>query len=475
MTSREPKDEVKSRFEFGSPDPNGSEISTISDLLSELNAERDRYDGTDLNLNSLNTTLQLLRSISGKKLKSTTEEHPIVTLKTVRLLYKNSRHIDSHLIRLIQPPGGNSLATLDFLALPPTEETREARQQIDHIIKGLEVEIPKDEIDQIDAICDPARLREAYRKDTNEAIDKILLTHIHIDDDLLKEADAYLAEQTLDFLTSMRPLEREQRLHVALYMHLKLLDYRHRLHFEISTQLSIPNDRGIKNKRVDFSRICQKLSEQLNKIILEDTNFMSLEEVSQHVEDNASDIAQLVFKATGFAYNKRDVPKDSARAVVVLSLYLAKAGLPNNMNTKPIGIVHVIAAFSSVLHQRKKKSKVIKSSRRYGLNITAPQKQLDAVLSKKLSHVPWTMYFVYAERTSWYVHALLGRKDKADSALNLKIAQSSLMRDVLASLDHALIKTYIEKYREFITRKAREFVYLHQRQDTTYQWVHGSN
>ena len=463
------------RFDFDSHQaPTDERTATMKELLVELNHQKGNQGIADFDLKSLGTALRFVSSISGIDIpRRVNHTFPITAIKTIKMLFKRSQFIDSHLIRIIEMPGENTPATLDFFTSPVSPECEDVKRQISRMISTLEKEIGKDEIAWIEEICDPTRLREKFLRDTNEAVDKTLLTHIHVDDDLLDQADDFLANKTREFLKSVTPLEREPRLHVATYIYLKLLDYVHRLHFEISTQLTIPNDLGVANKRIDFTHICKKLSDSEQRPIVIDTNFMAIEDAAGFIDAHPSDVAQLVSNATGFKYNKRDVSTDSMRALNALQLYLSSAGLPNGRNQKPVGVIHVVAAYCSVLHQRKSKSKPEKNSKKYGQKYSAPQKLLDNYIARRSTHIPWTVQFKYAERTKWYVHAMLGRKHKADSHLAVRITQSELTRAVFMSLDHDQIRKHIIAYREFITRAASDFVMSLDKQDTIYEWRNG--
>lgn len=463
------------RFDFQvSPTSDEDRAATIKELLIELNRQRADQSIADFNLKSLGTTLRLVSSISGIEIPRRIDQaFPLQWMKTVKLLFTCNHLIDAHLIRIIELPGLNTPATIDFFTSPATPESETVRRAINRMISMLEKEIEQAEIVAIAEICDPGQLRETFRQDTNEAVDRILLTHIHVDDDLLKQADDYLAMRTRDFLDSISPLKREPRLHVAIYTYLKLLDYLHRLHFDLVTQLTIHNDPGVTNRTADFGPICSKLSALHTRTISRDTNFMDVGDAASFIEDYQADLARLVSRATGFTYKKRDVPMDKARAIVALRLYLMAASLPSEQNSRPIGVVHVVAAFCSVLHQRKLKSRQTRNSRRYGSNTSAPQKVLDQFISRKFEHLPWTVQDIYIKRTRWYVSALLGRKDKEDSHRTAQIAQSELTNAIFMTLSHDQIRAHLSKYRELMTGAARDFVELHNRQATVYQWRHG--
>ena len=450
------------------------QTATLKELLNELNHQNGNDSASDFNLKSLATTLRLVTAISG--IRTTWrigQPLPLATIKTIKLLFKSNQFADSHLIRILELPGENSPVTVDFFTSPATSESEDVKRQISRLISDLEKEIGEDEIALIDEICDPKRLREKSLQDTNEAVDKILLTHIHIDDALIEEADDFLTERTRAFLKSIAPLRRESRLHIATYTYLRLLDYVHRLFFEISTQLTIPNDRGVANKQIDFTQTCKAMTELQQRPISPDTNFMSIDDAIAFFNEHSSDIARLASEATGFKYNKRDVPQDRARALIALQLYLLNAQVPNEHNQKPIGLVHVVAAFCSVLHQRKLKTKPEKNSRRYGSRFSAPQKLLDAYIKGGATHIPSTVGFKYLERTRWYVHALLGRKHKADRHIAVRIAQSEFARDVFMSLDHAQIRRHIGAFREVMTTAAHDFIALYGKEDQRYEWRHG--
>lgn len=464
------------RFNFGiNIDHEGKQTATIKDLLEELTYENvSKFSGNKLDITYLKTVLRFFRDISGQALKSTTEKHPVADLKTIKMIFDYNRYSDAHLIGFLEPPGESSQSIIDVLTSPTTEDNEKLLKTIDRMIGDLAKEIDPEELRQIDDVCSQINFREAHHKNTNEAIDKIILTHININEDLLKEADDYLAEKTRDFHRSIIPIKKESRIHVATYTYLKILDYVHRLHFDISTQLTIPNDKGVANKQINFDSICKSLSDSLGRQILKDTNFMSIDEVSGFVEDYASDIAKIVSSSTGFQYNKRDVLNDKNRAIVIEVIYLARADLPNEKNMKPIGVVHVIAAFCSILHQRKMKSKIGKKSRKYSLKKSAPQKLLDEYMSNPKQGLPPSVQYIYTERVFWYGSAFLGRKDKYDSSKSLNITQSEIYRDVYMSLDHKKIKEKLDEYRAYMVDAANKFVDFHNRKDTNYEWTYGN-
>jgi hypothetical protein len=462
------------RFDFDSSQASADDQrATLKELLNELNRQKADESTADYNVDSLETTLRFASSISSIAIpRRVGSKFPVTTLKTIKLLFKCSQFVDSHLMRVLAFPGPNSPATVDFFTSPPTPETEDVKRRITRMISTLEKELRESEIADIGDICDPMRSRERFRQDTNEAVDKLLLTHIHVDDDLMEKADAYLTEKTQEFHRSIIPLKREPRLHVATYTYLKLLDYVHRLHFEIDTKLTIANDPGVVNKLVDFTRICNTLSELQKKTIAKDTNFMAIDDASAFISDHPSAIARLVSDATGLTYNKRDVAKDRNRAMISLQLYLSSADLPNEHNSKPIGVVHLVAAYCSIRHQRKHNSKPRKTSKKYDSQLTA-QSLLDEYIAGRATHIPGTVTFKYLTRTRWYVHALLQRKRRADSHIAVQIAQSELSLDLLMTLDHVQIRKNLTAYREFMTNAAQDFVRLNGRQQDVYEWKHG--
>lgn len=459
------------RFNFGNnPDPAGKQIGTIKELIAELNQERSDNSGSAYDIKSLGTVLRFLSSITGKEYRSITEIHPLSTLKTIKLLRRESRYIDAHLIKLLEFPEGDSHGTMDFLTMPSSPEGEDIKRQISRIIAGLETEIDQVEIEQINAIGDPRKFREHFRRDTNEAVDDILLTHIHIEDELMKDADDYLAEKTRQFLSLINPLKREPRAHVATCVYLKILDYVHRLHFQLATKLSIPHDRPISNISLSFEKVCADISTQLDRDILKDTNFLSICEMCDFCNRHMAPLVEIVTKASGFDYDNRAFKQDIDRAILVMLIYLGQAKLPVAPESKPIGIVHVVAAFASVLHQRINKANLVKRSTKYTPRID-PQRQLDLRIKEETQYIPWTVQYLYSERMRWYLYAMLGRKDMADSHKALQLAQSELIRDVFLSLSPDRIVEHISAYRDRMIQAANDFVIAHERQHIRYEKI----
>lgn len=473
-----------SRFDFGDnhTHTNGdSQTATLKDLMDELTYEKttneDYSGGSVMSINQLDTVLRLLRFISGKPLKSVTEKHPLADIKTIKSLYLNTFKKGMHLIGLIEPPGADSEVAMNILTLPPTEESGKVLEAKRHIIFELEREIFKEEKEHIDALFNPQHTPHAYWLGTNEAIDEVLLTHLHIVEDasLLLEADAYLTAKTEEFMRTVTPAEKEKRLHISTYVYLRSLEFLHMLNFEITTNRTIPNDRIPGNMQVDLSELCKSIPPVHGVSIQGHTPFMSLADVPKFCIDNAKEIARLVKKVTTFKYRASDIleKQDAIRAKYALAAYLESIKLPSDENPNPIAVVHIVAAFCSVRHQRKMKSKP-KTSRRYSSKLIPPQKQLDAFINRKgeqLEPMPPMAWFIYSERTLWYTHALLNQATVMRSHQSLQTAQAKLLSAIYTSLNLVLIPKLTALYQSHMVEAAQTFVALHGKENTRYDWI----
>ncbi|WP_313642701.1 hypothetical protein [Stenotrophomonas sp.] len=472
--SKKLKDANGPRFNFGHGQDarDNSATATIKELLQELNEERTDDSGNLYDSKSIRTACRLLTSITGKAYRSTTEKHSVSTIKTIKLLFVKSRDIDAHLIKLIEAPKGNTFGTMNFLTMPSSPDAESVKQQIKNIIDELSKEIDQTELDKIQAIQDPQQPRKRYRKETNEAIADILLTHILIDHNLMKDADDYLTERTLGFLRGLASPAHPTPAHVATYLHLSILDDLHLLHFELTTQLSIPNDRLISNTPVSFEKICREASSEMGTDIQKDTNFLSIHGMREFCIRHMNDLVDTIKRATRLSYTTSAFENDLPRACMLMHLYLDEAELATTEDSKPIGIVHIVAAFASVLHQRfmKAETKLVKTSVRYGPK-TDPQRHLDLRISRATLYIPWTVQYLYGERMKWYILALLARKSAADSHVNFQLAQSELTKHIFMSLspDH-IIKT-TEAYREYMIKSTNEFIRVKDLQETRFRKI----
>jgi len=488
----------KPRFDFGNNiDLEGSQTATIEELLDEINFERGEpaakkvrvrgtIDGKKLLSGNLKTTFRLVGAISGLALRSTKEKHALTTLKTIKLLYKCSQVSDAHFIRIIEPPGQKSLVNIDFFTSPPTEETKDIDRRIKFILSQLEKEIDHEEIIEINTVCNFGALQTRYRHEINNAIDTILLKHLHHKDKLMCAADKYLAKETKHFLKSVTPVEQETRIHVATYIHLKMLEFKHRIYFDLKTELSIPNDRVDANKIVKFDNICQKLSKLHDKDILPYTNYLAIEDVREFCKKYAAEIAELVSSATGLKYIKRDIASDRSRAEIILYLSLNRIWPSEKANKAHLGVIHIVAAFCSILHQRKVRTKLTKESKKYGSRpiakpdgsnkikapkISSPQKLFDAYIRGAAKGIPFTAQHIYVERMTWYATVLSGKKDSYDSHLKFIIAQTDLIQSICASNNHNTIAQSLCFYEELMKRKATEFLTFKKMRHIKFDWA----
>jgi hypothetical protein len=265
-------------------------------------------------------------------------------------------------------------------------------------------------------------------------------------------------------------MEREQRLHVATYVHLKLLEYKHRNYLELITKHAIPNDCVAANQIATFDRLCHKLSQAQNRTIQPHTSFLGVNDLHAICHHYPSEIANLVSAATGFKYIKRDVAPDLKRARLVLYLYLVHVGFEKPQDAT-FGIMHIVAAFCSILHQRKTRTKLARPSKRYELRRSAPQKQLDSFINGRGKYLPFTTRYLYIERMVWYGTVFSGTKEKYDHHLQLIIAQTKFIQTVCKSNNHWLIFEHFCAYKSYMTTMATEFIHSHDRQDTSYEWI----
>ncbi|MCA7024930.1 MULTISPECIES: hypothetical protein [Stenotrophomonas] len=452
------------RFDFGIGVASAEDqTSTIKELLAELNHEREKTDnsGSHYDIKNLSTVLRFVSSITGRQYRRKTEEHPLSTLRTIKLLHRASRHIDAHLIKLIEFPKGDSHGTLDFLTMPSSPEGEDVKRKIRDVITDLERGVDSTEAALIRLIADPAWGRGQYRSETNERVDEVLWESIHVDDELLKDADEYLANQTRQFLAAIQPVEREPRAQVATCVYLHLIEYIHWLHFELVTQLSIPNDHPISDIGVGMEDICASASEQYERDIQAGTNFLAIDEVGDFCERHVSQLAELVSSVVRSDYDNRALRQDIRRARLLLCIYLLEAKVPLQSFNRPIGIAHLAAAFASVLHQRNHKVALVKKSVKYGPRFSDPQRQLDQYVKGETRYIPYTTQHLYMARMKWYLWVLLGRRDKAESHRSYLLAQTELMREIFMSLSPAVISQYIDAYREWMLHAANDFVRAH--------------
>ena len=157
----------KARFDCVSNAVAGEQTATIKDLLVELNAQKENERTDAYDIKSLGTVLRFVSTVLGLEVTRIGQVLPVADIKTIKLLFKSNQFVDSHLIRVIEMPGRNSPATVDFFTSPATPETDDIKRQITRMISLLAREIGEEELASIDEICDPLRLREKSLRDTN--------------------------------------------------------------------------------------------------------------------------------------------------------------------------------------------------------------------------------------------------------------------------------------------------------------------
>lgn len=480
------------KFDFGTVHgPEEVQSATIKELLAEINHETGKYQsgkptktsksGSIYDISSLKTVRRFIKEISGKSLKSITEKHSVKDIKTIKSLFYYNESSDSRFLYFIEPPGNKSQSLVDILNSPPTEDNKKFLDTINNITLDIEKEINEDDRKGIDEICNELKYQTSHLQSTNKLIDEIVFTKVNIDEvDKTKHAK-FFSDETRRFHSSIKDIENESRIIVAVYTYLRNIKYVHRLHFEITNALSIPNDKYVGNKHIEFYDICKKESERLKKIIVKDTIYISIEDFNWFVREYESEIARLVSECTGHKYNKRDLEKDKKRAMLVAYAYLLGLMGATDISEKQMGIVHVVSVFCSIVHQRKSKLKMGLKSKKYGLKIAAPQKHLDECIHQLENRLPDSppatlppsVQHIYTERVKWYGSAMLQTKNRYDADKEITCAQLELYKFIYMTLDHKQIKENLEYYRLHMINAANKFVDIHGIKDGRYEWTKG--
>lgn len=182
------KDQDSPRFDFGpNIDPVQPRTETVAELLKEINREYNPKSGEPVNFKSLDRVLGFIHEITGEAVPNLTAPVPLSTLKTIKLLFLTNHKSKRHLIGLIEPPGTDNPATMEFCTGTTVSRDKDGAKFISSMVSELEQEISPRKLALLSELAAPKEMASfsealiSHIERTNDTVFKIFSRQIVAD------------------------------------------------------------------------------------------------------------------------------------------------------------------------------------------------------------------------------------------------------------------------------------------------------
>lgn len=340
------------RFDFTATGPTQPETGTIKELLAELNEERgNRADGSEVGINSLTTTLNVIKQIIGREIKkSTTSPLSTAELKTIKRLYLAGIEHSIKLSILIGPPHLSNKPTLEFRESTPSPRNEPATLVVEDLLAEFVKEIPRERLDAIDRQF--PRLPELLLsiEKENAAIGDRLKQRAGDSEESLaaqyRELATWIDAYPVHALPSTTPLNE------AVYTYLRALRFAHfALGFQRAFHLAEINT-SIRPIPGNLEVISFSESKRVGSPLRPASLCFTIDQLDEFVGNHKEQVVRAITEATGLNVDASSFGQMSELAKRLLVLYSTFHLGERNTNTPLLSVWDFVAALCTIRHEQ---------------------------------------------------------------------------------------------------------------------------
>lgn len=470
------------RFDFGNNlDPLEEQTGTIKELLSELNYENDHSpsgsfaakvasrkiaddksaigkvnDGIveTINTESLERTLKFIQQATGLTLSGSTEERPLSTLKSIKLLYTKNADSGIQLFRCITRPGNGEDPTMDFRITDGSVRNEYVVKVVNELINALALEISEARLRKINAsLLTSSKLLECIERENAEILNPIY-QQFRSDSNAFTGALRFLTASIADHRP--RKLRTSQALPELIYTYLRTLPIFHWVG-EMTTEVLKRAEIEIQIKPIygDIENFCKSLSNQTGRDTHADTPITSIDGFPEFLTEHALALGKLIESATGIHSNRRDLIGIQNEAIKVLHAYAFHQWHRTPTHVINLSVTDCVAALCTIRHQQKVKTKYSPS--------WIGQDQYEQTTTRLLSHlgsdrsiaelydhdyIPQGATQILYHRFGGFHAAFVGQMDRHHAWMDFQVVRLQRYVDCLVSNDVDCINREISDFHE---------------------------
>ena len=370
------KDVYTPRFDFGSNlDPEHNRTGTIRELLTEINQNYNLLGGEPANLKSLKPTCDFLNKVAGITFRNTTDQIPLSTLKTIKLLFMvNHENKEMNLLSRIKTPtetrepkkknrNKSEIPSMESATTSSIARDKSAAAIINHLSDQLAKEIGSEKLKSLydlmnnSAEGSAAEELNAHIDRTNDEIHRLFIGKFGNDNITLADVWSRLAEEiNLLNYTKMDDAEPPP-LNEVIFAHLKGLGF---IHF------ALHHRKFIKTIRVkmtihpidnEVNTLCQSLSKEVGRTLLPDEELFSVNNFQPFVVDYYRKFIYLVKAATKLDTRMTTLFEHTLRAKKLLWFRVYRSYGETDGDACRLSLFDIVAALCSVRYEQKVKTK----------------------------------------------------------------------------------------------------------------------
>lgn len=461
------KDRYRSRFNFGTnPDAQEKQTGTLTDLIDEINLE-DTYSssgahamassaqGFAINAKSLERTLTFIQQATGQTFTSVRQELPLVTLKTIKLLYIKNAVNDRHLFNLLEPPRGSSRSTMEFSTTSSIARDKTGAAIIQSLCNDLVKEIDPGKREAFDALLPtPEQLNLDIEK-TNDAIYQHLTDQLGHDQALLTRAYEKLAHEIGHFRYEKNP-DAGIPLNEAMYCYLRGLGF---IHFVIHHQSFMEYIRvthPIQPIDALADELCQSLSEIKQSTIRPTDKVVSVKDFPKLVACHTKEFRALVKAATGLDTRTDVLIQNLARAQRILVSYAYRSFDESNMDAHRVSVLEIVAALCSVRYQQAVRTEYKPYWHGQDDKGSSPQRHFDKTIDPDDPYQHQGVLLIYLYRFYDFLYAFLQTTASISAWMQVQLARLDGYVRILALQDIGALPAVAEHFDHMCMAAARE-------------------
>ncbi|MEW9572263.1 hypothetical protein ABQJ54_10920 [Rhodanobacter sp. Si-c] len=458
MSHRREKPKDPLRFEF-----TGScrldEIATFSELQEDLYWD-DKYPCKETpSFESLEQTLGFIEAVAGIKCKSSTDQLPVAALKTIKLLFLTSKMKNPstgkkrNLFKIINPPGLNNPATMEFATTSSLAHDKEATALIHSLLEKLALEIDEEKLLKINLILKDAKsIMHCIEVGTYHSV---AFLSEHIGNNIgLTSAYKHLAKKANKYKPE-KCNEASIPLHEIVYTYLRSLGF---IHFALHHNTESKSFRILKpipSITAELAAFCETLNAQSSFLIEPHTPFVSVYETPDFVSIFRKQFLDIVMLATETSsYKDMQVIEDAIRAKKILIEYLWRNYEIDDPNAKLLSLHNIIAALCSYRYQRETGTPYEPDWPGRGKQPgNSPQRLMeDGLYNKKLA-IPQGVFDLYYQRYAQYLFAFMGKSESNNAWMDFQSSRLNAYVRILQSYNIDVITKSIFEFDRYCLKQ----------------------
>lgn len=370
------KDVYTTLFDFGSNlDPEHNRTGTISELLTEINQNYNLLGGDQATLKSLKPTCDFLNKVAGITIRNTTDQTPLSTLKTIKLLFiVNHENKEMNLLSRIKTPteargpkkknrNKSEIPSMESATTSSITRDKSAAAIIRHLSDQLAKEIGTEKLKSFSELMknsakqSTAEDLNAHIERTNDEIHRLFIGQFGNDNIRLADAWHRLAEE-INRLNYTKVDDAEPPpLNEVIFAHLHGLGF---IHFALHHRKFIKTilaPKTIHPIDTEVNSLCQSLGEEAGRTIISDDELFSVNDFQPFVVDYYREFIYLVKAATELDTRKITLFEHTLRARKILASLVYRRYGETDSDACRLSVFDIVAALCSVRYEQKVKTK----------------------------------------------------------------------------------------------------------------------